>query len=154
MGGVSCELPNTDCLYIAAPGFTGTERFSYTAKDSEGRTDTAEVVVEVKSKVAPGDVDKKLVAMDDRASTSEGKPVMIDMAANDEGQEVEIGTILPGKVRGSVICDADIESGRLLSCEYDPVDGFTGTDKFSYTAKDAGGNTDEAVVVVEVEPAG
>jgi large repetitive protein len=151
MGFVTCENPVKKCTYIARD-FTGTEKFSYTVEDAHGRTDTATVRVEVESVVAADEVSEKLLARDDRASTVEGKPVKIEMIANDEGQDVEIGEIKPGNVKGEIVCDADVETGDLLACVY-TVEGFTGTDSFSYEAKDAGGNTDEAEVVVKVEPA-
>ena len=93
------------------------------------------------------------VARDDHATTSEGREVMIEMVANDSGKDLEIDRVKPGNAHGDIICDADVEAGRMLSCAYTPVEGFVGTDEFEYTAKDVYAKTDDARVVVEVKPA-
>ena len=92
-------------------------------------------------------------AKDDRASTVEGREVMIEMVANDTGRDLEIDVFKPGKANGDIICEAGIETGKIRSCAYTPVKGFTGTDKFEYTVKDANGKTDSAMVYVRVRPA-
>ena len=92
-------------------------------------------------------------AEDDRASTAEGREVLIEMVANDSGKDLEIDRVKPGNAHGDIICDADIEAGRILSCAYTPEKGFTGKDEFSYVVKDASGKTDSAMVYVTVRPA-
>ena len=92
-------------------------------------------------------------AKDDRATTSEGREVMIEMVANDSGESLEIDGFEPGGTNGDIICEAGIESGRIESCAYTPTKGFTGTDKFEYTVKDTNGKTDTAMVYVRVKPA-
>ena len=93
-------------------------------------------------------------AEDDRASTAEGREVLIEMVANDSGKDLEIDRVKPGNTHGHIICDADIEAGRILSCAYTPAKGYTGKDEFSYVVKDASGKTDSAMVYVSVKPAG
>jgi hypothetical protein len=153
MGAVGCEQPMLSCDYIAAPGFTGEEKFGYTVEDAQGRTDTATVYVTVKPEGGSGKGKKPPIARDDHATTSEGREVMIEMVANDSGKDLEIDRVKPGNTHGDIICDADVEAGRMLSCAYTPVKGFTGTDEFEYTAKDVYDKTDDAKVVVEVRPA-
>lgn len=92
-------------------------------------------------------------AEDDHATTSEGREVMIEMVANDSGKDLEIDRVKPGNTHGDIICDADIEAGRILSCAYTPVKGFTGKEEFPYVVKDASGKTDSAMVYVTVKPA-
>jgi large repetitive protein len=92
-------------------------------------------------------------AEDDNAATSEGREVMIEMVANDSGRSLEIDRVKPGNAHGDIICDAEIETGKIRSCAYTPTRGFTGTDRFEYTVKDANGKTDTAMVYVEVKPA-
>ncbi len=93
-------------------------------------------------------------ARDDRATTSEGRRVMIEMVANDTGESLQIDGVEPGGANGDIICEAGIESGRIQSCAYTPTQGFTGTDEFEYTVKDANGKTDTAMVYVRVKSAG
>ncbi len=92
-------------------------------------------------------------AKDVRASTVEGREVLIEMVANDTGRDLEIDGFNPGQPNGDIICDAEIETGKIRSCAYTPVEGFFGTDKFEYTVKDADGETDSAMVYVRVKPA-
>jgi Bacterial Ig domain len=92
-------------------------------------------------------------AKDDRATTSEGRRVMIEMVANDTGESLEVDGFEPGRPNGDIICETATESGRIESCAYTPSNGFTGTDKFEYTVKDANGKTDTAMVYVRVKPA-
>jgi hypothetical protein len=87
------------------------------------------------------------------AATSEGREVMIEIAANDSGQSLQIDGFTPGETNGDIVCEAGIKSGRILSCAYTPTQGVTGTDKFEYTVKDANGKTDTAMVYVRVKPA-
>ncbi len=90
-------------------------------------------------------------AEDDNATTSEGREVMIEMVANDSGRSLEIDKVQPGQAHGDIICDAEIESGKIRSCAYTPAEGFTGTDEFGYTVRDANWKTDPAMVYVRVK---
>ena len=92
-------------------------------------------------------------AKDDYATTVEEREVMIEMIANDTGSNLELDVFKAGRANGDIICEAGIETGKIRSCAYTPVKGFTGTDKFEYTAKDANGKTDSAMVYVRVKPA-
>ncbi len=95
-----------------------------------------------------------LQAKDDHATTSEGREVMIEMVANDSGESLEIDGFEPGGTNGNIICEAGNGSGKIRSCAYKPTKGFTGTDEFDYTVKDANGKTDTGMVYVRVKPAG
>ena len=92
-------------------------------------------------------------AKDDHATTSEGREVMIEMVANDTGESLQIDGFETGETNGDIICEAEIESGKIQSCAYTPAKGFTGMDEFEYTVKDTSGKTDTAMVYVRVKPA-
>ena len=92
-------------------------------------------------------------AEDDNATTVEGREVLIEMVANDSGRSLEIDKVERGRARGDIICDAEIETGKVRSCAYTPAEGFTGRDEFSYVVEDASGETDSATVHVRVKPA-
>ena len=91
-------------------------------------------------------------ANDDRVSTAAGREVMIEMVANDTGRDLEIDEIRRMRANGDIICDAEIETGKIRSCAYTPEEGFTGTDEFGYTVRDANGKTDPAMVYVRMKP--
>ena len=92
-------------------------------------------------------------AEDDNATTVEGREVLIEMVANDSGRSLGIDKVERGRARGDIICDAEPEVGKIRSCAYTPVEGFTGNEEFSYVVKDASGETDSATVYVRVKPA-
>ena len=83
----------------------------------------------------------------------EGREVLIEMVANDSGRSLEIDKMERRRARGDIICDAEIETGKVRSCAYTPAEGFTGRDEFSYVVEDASGETDSATVHVRVKPA-
>ncbi|MEZ5848002.1 MAG: Ig-like domain-containing protein [Geminicoccaceae bacterium] len=136
-------LPDQSLRYSPDTGFTGDETFTYTVCDGAGGQDQGSVLVHVlPANLAPE-------AFDDTVSVQAGSQVLIDTVANDndpEGSALEIvGYSLPA--HGSVSLADD---GRFL---YTPAEGFTGSDQFRYTIRDAGGLEDEAVVHVDVEAA-
>lgn len=101
-----------------------------------------------KAKATPA---KRPRANDDHATTVEEREVQIKMVANDTGQSLQIDKLNPGQAHGSIVCEASIDTGRIQSCAYTPVKGFTGKDKFSYVVRDANGKTDSAMVYVRVK---
>ena len=86
-------------------------------------------------------------------ATSEGREVRIEMVAKDAGESLQIDGFEPREANGDLTCEAGIEWGRIQSCAYTPAKGFTGTDEFEYTVKDANGKTEPVTVHVRVKPA-
>ncbi|NJL51979.1 MAG: cadherin-like domain-containing protein [Hydrococcus sp. SU_1_0] len=106
---------------------------------------------EVDSRVVIDDVrlsDQNLlppVAVDDRATTNQGQPVVIDILANDSDDD---GTIAPESVQietepkhGSVVTRPD---GTV---SYVPSNGFAGEDSFTYVVQDNDGQLSEPATV-------
>jgi outer membrane lipoprotein SlyB len=91
-------------------------------------------------------------ANEDHATTIEGREVQIKMVANDSGRSLQIDKAVSSG-HGDIICDAEIETGKIRSCAYTPIEGFSGKDEFAYVVKDASGKTDSAMVYVRVKPA-
>ncbi len=120
--------------YTPATGYTGTDTFTYTVRDSAGNTQTATVTVTVGS--APP------VAVDDTAAAMAGESTDIDVLANDTGQDLEITAV--GTPQNGT---AEIVDGKI---RYTPADGFTGTDTFGYEISDGAGGTAEGTVTVTV----
>ncbi|HRD65267.1 MAG TPA: Ig-like domain-containing protein [Candidatus Competibacter sp.] len=122
-------------VYAPKAGFTGTDSFSYTIRDSFGRTATATVTVTVR----PPTLD----AVDDSATTPARTAVTVPVLANDAGTGltiVQIGT----PAHGSAVAGT---SGTII---YTPASNFAGTDSFAYSIRDSFGQTDTARVRITV----
>jgi large repetitive protein len=96
----------------------------------------------------PGDPveNRAPVAVDDQAQTLINTPVAIDVLANDtdaDGDELFVAE-LSDPEHGSVFVNSE---GMVL---YTPVDGFVGTDSFTYRASDGTDLSNEATVIIEV----
>jgi hypothetical protein len=118
--------------YLPAPGFSGADLFTYDLTGAGG-TATATVRVSV-TPTSAGDI----------GSTVAGESVDLDVLANDSGSALEItdpGTPAHGTV--------SVVGGRI---RYVPAARYSGTDTFSYTARDAAGVLRTAVVNVFITP--
>jgi hypothetical protein len=126
--------------YTPDGGFQGEDSFSYTVSDG---TDSATATVTVTvTNDAP-------VAQADAAETGSGVPVVIDVLANDSdpnGDELSLVA-----VSGASGGTTSIVDGRV---RYVPNEGFSGTDSFTYTVRDAGGAevTGDVTVTVSNQP--
>ncbi|MCF7889422.1 MAG: cadherin-like domain-containing protein, partial [Victivallales bacterium] len=129
---------NTDSkvTYNPTEGYTGDDSFTYTIVDKNGKTSEATVDVTVKKAQAP-------TAEDDSVFVHEGTAQTIDVLANDKGEGLTVNTVTrPG--HGT----AAIENNRV---KYTPASGYTGSDSFTYTVKNAAGLTAVGTVAVTVK---
>lgn len=113
--GGTVTLAGSTTTYTPPPGFAGRDQYQYSVCDDG-------VPVLCSTGLVTVLVDP--VAVDDAATTPEGTPVAIDVAAND------LGTVLPPDVtappgHGTVA----LVDGVLV---YTPAPGFVGTDTFTY----------------------
>lgn len=130
-GGVAAIVGNR-VQFTPTAGFSGAASFTYTMRDVAGNTSSASSSVNVLP-----------VGVANTAATTEATPVSIAALANDLGSaKVITGTTTPAHGTTSVI-----GGGTLI--RYSPVEGFTGTDTFTYLAS-ANGGTYEANVTVTV----
>ncbi|AKS41471.1 Ig-like domain-containing protein [Wenzhouxiangella marina] len=126
-------------LYTPNAGFTGSDSFSYTVEDSFGGQAQANVaIVVIEPNAAPA-------AEDDSAVTQTGQAVSIDVLANDSDPDGDALTItgFGQPANGTVSLDGE----RLV---YQPAEGFSGSDSFSYTVGDGRGGEATAQVTVQV----
>ena len=136
----SASISGSSVVYVAASGFTGTDRFTYTVSDGHGGSAGASVSVTVSS-----GAETPPLARDDTAATAFGQAVTIDVLANDsdaEGDSLQINAVTPpqnGTVR--------IEGDRVV---YMPRAGFSGVDRFTYTISDGRGGSATATVRIQV----
>ena len=127
--------------YTPDPDVHGTDSFTYTISDPDGATATATVTVTV---AAINDVPN---ATDDAASTNEDVRVSIPVLDNDidpDGDALSLAGVSQ-PLHGSVA----VEGREAI---YAPDPDFHGTDTFTYSVSDGGGESDTAIVTVTVTP--
>jgi len=136
-------IVNGEAVYTPNQGFSGTDTFTYVVSDGNGGTDTGTVTVEVvSSNEAP-------IARPDSAITLQGKPITINVLANDNDVDGTIVDVVPVNQPsyGTITVNPN---GSIV---YNPNGGFTGTDTFTYRVIDNDNNTSlPAVVTVTVKP--
>ena len=129
--------------YTPNANFSGTDHFTYKAQDASGATSSSATVTITVTAVndAPN-------AVNDTATTNEGNPVTIDVLANDtdvEGDALGV-TSLTQPAHGTATL-----AGKAVT--YAPNADFSGTDHFTYRARDASGATSSpATVTITVTP--
>jgi hypothetical protein len=138
----SVSASGATITYTPAPGFSGTDRFTYTIDDGRGGSATANVTVTVGA--APN---QPPVAIDDAATTISGTPVSIDVLANDSDPDGDPLTIQ--SVGAPRLGTVAISGGAIV---YTPAAGAVGTDAFTYTINDGRGGTAAANVTVTITP--
>jgi hypothetical protein len=118
---------------------------TYTISDGNGGTDTATITVNVTGAADVGTSAPD--AVDDTASATAGDVTVIDVLANDTDADTPIADleVIDAEAEDGIV---DINDDGTLS--YEPDAGFTGTDTITYTITDPEGNTDTAVVTVNV----
>lgn len=130
-------------VYTPNQGFSGTDRFQYTIKDSLDRTASATVVVTVETPP-----NRPPSARDDQVSTPYFQPVSIEVLNNDDdpdGDRLRIVDVTAPS-NGSLTVNGPI-------INYSPNRGFSGQDRFQYTISD-GSQTASATVTVTVQQEG
>jgi large repetitive protein len=123
-------------IYAPNPGFFGVDQFTYSIADFDG-TGTATVTVTVNGAPTP---------QDDVASTSQSTPVDVPVLANDADPESDALTVasVGNAAHGKVTINPD------STVRYEPNRHFVGQDSFTYSARDASGNTRDATVTMTV----
>ncbi|GAB5536628.1 MAG: hypothetical protein Rubg2KO_28770 [Rubricoccaceae bacterium] len=131
--------------YTPTPGFVGTDAFSYEMRDASFNTASATVTIEVLP-----DPNRDPIATPDTYVTFEGTTLSIaapGFLANDadpDGEPLSATAITASPSNGVLSALAD---GGFT---YTPTPGFVGTDAFTYTMRDASGNTATATVTIYV----
>ncbi len=134
-------LSGGSCRYSPSPDFSGTDLFTYRISDSSASS-TATVSVTVTA------VNDRPVAVNDSFTTTAGNVASFSILANDSDPEGDALTlaILTQPAHGT----ASIQGNGLVL--YSPQPGFSGSDGFTYSITDSGGESDSATVSVTVAP--
>ncbi|MFI5932568.1 Ig-like domain-containing protein [Actinoplanes sp. NPDC051494] len=137
--GIAAVRPDQTISYTADPTSTGTDTFDYEVTDDAGGTDTTTVTIIINS--LP-------IAAADKATAPSGKPVDIDVLANDtdfDGEAIGLVSVTQPK-HGTVA----IVNGKA---RYTPEPGYAGADAFTYLVRDASGGQSTGRVSVTVDNA-
>ena len=133
---------------------TGTDSFTYTIDDGNGGTATATVTITIDG--ATGTVSNTApTASDDSFNIdADSTDNQLDVLANDTdpdgGDTLTITAVdITGIDPNSSVAVNSTNDGLI----YTPASGLTGTETFSYTIEDSGGETSTATVMVDVRQA-
>ena len=126
-------------------GVTASFTLSYTVADTAGNRASAFVDVRI---VPPDQVNRPPIARTDISRTQSGVGVEIAAVANDSDPDGDIIAVesISTQPTGGV---ATVEAGTVV---YTPNDTFAGTDRFTYSLVDAGGEIAIGEVLVGVMP--
>jgi hypothetical protein len=122
----TAAISGTNVIYTPNAGFAGTDSFTYQAQDTRGGLSNAATVTVTVTNAAP-------VANPDTATTTAGVSVNIVVLANDNDPDGNLPltvTNLNQPANGTVVLQAN------NTVTYTSNAGFTGTDTFSYQARD------------------
>ena len=138
------RMDGQQLVYIAPANYVGTDRFTYSIRDQQGLTSTAQVVVTVTGSPTP--VNRAPVAGDDSYQVASGSSASLAVLGNDtdpdEGDTLTLAAVTQppkGQVR--------IEGQQLV---YSAPSNYAGSEQFTYTVKDRQGLSATARVVVTV----
>src|SRR5207249_1428430 len=117
--------------------FNGTDSFTYTISDGRGGRSTATVRLTVNP------VNDPPVAKGQSVTTNPDTPVAITLVATDADGDTLTYTVASPPANGSL-------SGTASNLTYTPNPGFSGTDSFSFTAKDSQSTSNLATISITV----
>lgn len=144
-GTIAVGTNGANVQYKPKANFFGTETFTYTVQEQDGRSATGTVTVTVNS------VNDPPTATDDSFDVPKDVAAKtLDVLGNDKiepdvGETLTITAVTQGTQGGSVQIAAD-----QRSVTYTPAAGYEGTETFTYTISDGNGGTDQATVTVRV----
>ena len=141
----TAEVVSGQVRYTPAADFNGNDSFTYTIADGSGiPSNPATVTVTVTP------VNDPPQAAGDSGTTAEDTPLTLDVLANDSDPEDNIDpatiTIVSNPAHGTAVANG----GKVF---YTPSADYFGSDSFTYTVKDAAGeSSNAATVTVTVTP--
>ena len=141
--GMAAVASDGSIEYRPNQDFYGRDSFVYMIVYPNGRNSSVRVVLDVKNvNDVPQAVDDRYVLLEDSAATILDV-LMNDTSDPDPGEKLFVTTTTPTINAGNVT----IAAGILF---YQPPKDFFGTDSFSYSIRDSGGERSEARVEVAV----
>ncbi|HEY0519356.1 MAG TPA: Ig-like domain-containing protein, partial [Ilumatobacteraceae bacterium] len=146
--GTTDVLDGTSIAYRPQIGYSGSDTFRYTITDESGATASAAVHVELFS---ADSANRPPIARADSASTHVGKPVVIDVLANDIDPERDALSVSTFQgVEAGIVTEVISPTG-LPALRYTPPENGVGTYNFTYQAVDPqGGTSQKTRVTIDV----
>jgi hypothetical protein len=133
-------------IYTPAPGFQGTDVFTYTVQDDRGAV-SKRGMIRI-SVTPPVEVNERPVASDDLVSAALNKPLSIDALANDSDSDGTLDpsslTIIQPPTHGTAVVRKTAKGVVVI---YKPSPNYLGPDEFRYTIKDNDGAVSDAALV-------
>ncbi len=117
--------PDGSLTYVPGDDFSGTDSFSYQIQDGTGQL----------SNVVTDTITINPLAVTDRFTTTFNTAVGLDLASNDAGTGPLVAAVVSGKGPTHGTLSANFDGGIT----YQPDDGFSGTDSFTYQDTDVNG---------------
>ena len=143
LSGGRVALVNNQLVYTSRTGFTGSDKIWYTFKDNQGRSNSGQVNITVKSASSTAFP----VAKADYYITTKNTGKVLDILANDiTSGGIAIDTLYSYTAKGG--WTNKTTNGKVW---YKPKTGFTGEDNFWYVMIDAQGRKNSAQVKINVK---
>jgi len=131
--------------YIPHKDYFGSDSVGYTVVDGEGAVAQGTVSISILP------VNDLPAVQADVVETKEGKPIVVDILANDSDVDGDILT-LTGFAQADYGVVSLVESEERVLINYQPKDGFLGVDSFTYRVSDGSGEVEGRVTVQVVDP--
>lgn len=149
-GTAILDPSGTAIQYTPAPGYSGSDAFSYTVSDGAGGTDDATVIVTITA------VDDPPTAEPRSVSTTSPNPVSITLGGTDPDtcelafQVVDLPTHGGVGSLANHACSPGAPNADTASVVYTPTAGYSGPDSFTYRVLDATGASVPVTVSITV----
>jgi hypothetical protein len=174
-GSDNSQVAKATVTYTPDENYNGQDTFQFKVNDGHNnKADSNAAAATVTINITP--VNDAPTAEDDTATTDQGTAVLIDVLANDADIDEQsnngddsftIDSVDKQSTQGGSIARVNTGSGdnndntgddsgrgtHNEKIEYTPAEGFSGTDKFTYTIIDSNGATESATVTVTVKAA-
>ena len=156
LGKVEMNSSRTAVYYTSASGYTGDDSFWYAFKDSQGRTNSTQVFLNVfsfgtrenETTTTTNNYSGWPTANVDNVSTPKNTPITVDVLDNDIGDRLSLTAVNDWTVKAG---RASIQGDSVL---YTPKTSFVGQDSFWYNFIDARGRKNSTQVKVNVTDSG
>lgn len=143
VNGTIVVNPDNSITYTPSPDFFGADSLWYIVTDIDGDYSLAKVVIDIQDRdnMVP-------VAVNDFASTLSETAVLVDVLANDTflNDGIKSLTILINPIHGT----CEVDSNNKIT--YTPLNGYVGTDVFTYQVCDIDNDCDDAQAEIEINP--
>jgi len=137
-GAGTASYTDTDVSYQPQASFVGTETITYTIVDNANQTATGTLTIAVNSNIAT------IAAVNDSYDLAHNSSAtVLDVLANDAGQ----GSLTISAINYS---GSGVLTNSGTGVNYQPAQGFSGVDSFTYTITDEASQTATTTVTINV----